>query len=402
MTSQATLVQDKLDVVEKSRANLLNWRGQFTPQFVAYILDSFSEPGDTVIDPFSGSGTVIQECSVKRMSAYGYEINPAAYAMSKFFTFANLPVTERQALLASLESKLLEFLAIFPNLPLLQDKHEFRERYSNLSDFAKDFFSHIANQQERILAVNTLLVAESRNRADIHSTILSAFQYLRKALLTLPYSEQVVSAHLGDARLIHEHCPVKADILLTSPPYINVFNYHQNHRAILETLGWNILRVAHSEIGSNRKHRGNRFRTVVQYCLDMEQALISFWHSLRADGVIVLVVGRESNVRKTPFYNGEIIKDIMTGIGGFREPINYERKFINRFGLRIKEDIIVSRKTPFAPTSHPAQQIARKHLEFALQSCPSDVQKDIGDAMNSIDEIAPSPLFDMKNVFSHA
>jgi hypothetical protein len=66
-------------------------------------------------------------------------------------------------------------------------------------------------------------------------------------------------------------------------------------------MGWDLLRVAPSEIGSNRKNRGNRFRTVVQYCLDMEQALISFWHSLKSDGLMILVVGRESNVRKLLF-----------------------------------------------------------------------------------------------------
>ena len=94
-------------------------------------------------------------------------------------------------------------------------------------------------------------------------------------------------------------------------PYINVFNYHQNHRAILEVLGWDMLEVAYSEIGSNRKNRGNRFKTVIQYCLDMELTLKSFWECLENDGLVIFVIGRESNVRKIPFYNGVIVKILL-------------------------------------------------------------------------------------------
>ncbi|MCI0447746.1 site-specific DNA-methyltransferase, partial [bacterium] len=331
MTGSSTiLAQDRLDVRKKSRSNLFNWRGQFTPQFVDYILDSFVKPDQTVSDPFSGSGTVLQECSAKRMNCYGYEINPAAYAMSKFFTMSNVPHSERQPLLSSLEEKLSRIAADFEDVPLLQNKIEFRQRYKNLIDFSKELFSVATNKQERILALNLLFMCEDRLGTDIRSTSLYAFRDLRKWALSLPYTERVISAQLADARLTHEHCPVKADVLFTSPPYINVFNYHQNHRAILEAIGWNILKVAQSEIGSNRKNRGNRFRTVIQYCIDMEQSLMSFWHSLTLDGLIILVVGRESNVRKTPFYNGAIIREIMARMDGFEEVTNYERKFTNR------------------------------------------------------------------------
>jgi hypothetical protein len=71
-------------------------------------------------------------------------------------------------------------------------------------------------------------------------------------------------------------CAPEAELIVTSPPYINVFNYHQNHRAILELLGFDLAATsAASELGSNRKNRGNRFRTVIQYALDMEAALES-------------------------------------------------------------------------------------------------------------------------------
>jgi len=34
--------QDKLNVTSKSRSNIFNWRGQFTPEFVEYIINTFA------------------------------------------------------------------------------------------------------------------------------------------------------------------------------------------------------------------------------------------------------------------------------------------------------------------------------------------------------------------------
>jgi hypothetical protein len=336
------------------------------------------------------------------MSGYGYEINPAAYAMSKFFTLANVPFSERQLILSSLEERIIRITAGLGDIPLLQKEVEFRNRYKNLIDFSKELFSIVTNKQERIVAINLLFIAEDRARADLNSTILYAFQYLRKSALSLPYTERIISAQLTDARMVHKHCPVRADVLFSSPPYINVFNYHQNHRAILEALGWNILRAAQSEIGSNRKNRGNRFRTVIQYCLEIEEALMSFWNSLGSDGIIILVVGRESNVRKTAFYNGAIIRDLMTSMGGFEDVTNYERKFTNRFGLNIKEDIIISRKTYPQPSKSHAREVALKHLEAALPQTTADIRDDIEDAISCLDEIEQSPMFTMKEILSDA
>ncbi|HRF93979.1 MAG TPA: hypothetical protein PLZ51_02230, partial [Aggregatilineales bacterium] len=81
----------------------------------------------------------------------------------------------------------------------------------------------------------------------------------------MPYSTMPIDVILADARAM----PVpqqSIDFVLTSPPYINVLNYHQQYRTSIESFGYNILQIAKSEIGSNRKHRSNRFLTVIQYC----------------------------------------------------------------------------------------------------------------------------------------
>jgi len=390
---QMELLQDKLDVKNKTRANLFNWRGQFTPQFVDYILENFAQNDGVVVDPFSGSGTVLLECARKDLVCYGYEINPAAYAMSEFFSFCNVVQDVRTEVASSFQSKSNKLLTRYDGLPMFSEKGSFRESYRNLLDFSQELFSQIDNASERILAINAFFIAEDYKNGNMESTVFRAIRYIVDCLLQLPYTDKLIAAGLGDARMLHKNCPAKANIIFTSPPYINVFNYHQNHRAILEVLGWDMLEVAHSELGSNRKNRGNRFKTVVQYCLDMELTLKSFWECLENDGLVVFVIGKESNVRKTPFYNGEIVKGIAKGMGGFKNIQNFTRTFINKFGIDIKEDIIILKKFDMQPTLSVARDISLKHLESSLSLVPEIAKGDILNVIDCIDTIQASPFF---------
>ena len=184
------------------------------------------------------------------------------------------------------------------------------------------------------------------------------------------------------------------DLILTSPPYINVFNYHQNYRAVTESFDYNILKVAHSEFGSNRKNRGNRLLTVIQYCIDMEESLISFWNSLKERGNIVMVVGRESNVRKTPFYNGEIVLELINELNCFEIIDKSERAFVNKFGKRIVEDIlVVEKKINVYPKTNIAKTVAKKHLVKTQSIAPKEVENDFIDAINKIEKVVASPIF---------
>ncbi len=396
------LNQDKLNVIDKSRSNIFNWRGQFTPEFVDYLLLTFSKECDIVIDPFAGSGTVLHECARHNLSCYGFEINPAAYAMSKFFTLANQPLNVRQLIASNLGKAVFSALDSYGEIPLIRKSQDYREKFSNLIDFAKSLFSIIGDKTLRLVAINMLFIAESRKNGNLQGGVNQAYNYIKSKLFELPFTEQPIHAYLCDARETHKKITNRADLVITSPPYINVFNYHQNYRALLEGLGWDLLKVAKCEMGSNRKNRGNRFKTVIQYCLEIEQSLNSLWHCLNDNSLIVLVIGRESNVRGIPFYNGSIIKEIMHAMGCFQDIANYERHFINRFGNKIKEDIIVCKKTSLEPEALTAREISRSHLKHALLKATGDVKKDIEEAIDQLYDINSSEVFNGKEVYNSA
>lgn len=393
--------QGKLDVLEKKRTNLFNWRGQFTPQFVEYLLNTFGEAGQTVLDPFSGSGTVLLEAAGKNMKAVGFEINPAAYAMSAFYAFCNIDIHERYNILKSFEDTLQEYTSNLNGEDLFVESSSYRVSYANFIDFCESLSEEMEGKSERIILLNLLFLSEKHKKLKLKESLGKSYNYIKKILIGLPHSDALIQANLADARNTHKYLDNEVDLILTSPPYINVFNYHQNYRAIVESFGFEILKVAHSEFGSNRKNRGNRFRTVVQYCLDMEQAIYSFWQTLKPEGKMILVVGRESNVRKTPFYNGQIVKEIIKKTGGFDILQVEERAFFNKFGKLIKEDIIIAEKNEhFIDVPKNGQQIADKHLKEALKITTGEIRTDVENALSEIDRILPSPLFDPASILN--
>lgn len=81
----------KLNIVEKTRANPFAWRGQFSPQLIEVLLKAYCLPNSIILDPFVGSGTTLLEAGHLGLEAYGFEINPAAFILSRTYELINHP-----------------------------------------------------------------------------------------------------------------------------------------------------------------------------------------------------------------------------------------------------------------------------------------------------------------------
>ena len=230
--------------------------------------------------------------------------------------------------------------------------------------------------------------------ARLESDLLRAVQEHAAIVKSLPYSKAVYEIYHADARSIPlpDRC---IDLVITSPPYINVFNYHQNNRPAMELMGWDLLHVAKSEIGSNRKNRQNRFLTVVQYILDMLDALREMKRLLKPEGRAIIVVGRESNVRGVRFKNGLLVAALAIGGVGFHLIMRQERKFINKFGEAIYEDIL-----HLVPTSKNtivgddfATTLAAWSLTEASRDAEEQIRNEALEARTRVHTVQKSPLF---------
>ena len=113
---------------------------------------------------------------------------------------------------------------------------------------------------------------------------------------------------------------------------------------------------------------------------------------------VVFVVGRESNVHRTAFFNGAILRRLAEDVVGIQTILQQERKFQNKFGNTIKEDIlhfIPSGITSPVPTLiiSRARKIGEEVLSIARQTVPADRRKYLEDAISRVQDIDPSPQF---------
>lgn len=314
--------QGELDIDNKTRSNLFSWNGQFSPQFVEVLLNFYAQDGDVVIDPFAGSGTTLCEAARKGISAYGMELNASAYHMAKTYELANKTISERKEILNSTEKILETILVEDEILPTIT------------CAIQEDISSPVSS------LLSTLIILLDLFNNELSLPLLhKKWLGLKKIVLEIPVSLNPIKVDMGDARKLNCYSDA-ADLLITSPPYINVFNYHQKYRRSVEALGYDVLAIAKNEFGSNRKNRGNRLLTVIQYCIDMALSLKEAIRVCKPNARMIYVVGRESNVLGYSFCNSQLIYEIATEIFELPFLLRQERVFKNRFGQLIYEDIL--------------------------------------------------------------
>ncbi|NCR12999.1 MAG: site-specific DNA-methyltransferase [Microcystis aeruginosa LL13-03] len=380
--------QEKLDIIEKNRANLFAWRGQFSPQLIETILTYYCPSNSVILDPFVGSGTVLLEASYLSLEAYGFEINPAAYIMSHTYEFIN--DSQKKEVLKNLRNIIdQEFpLRIF----------EVSDQVENLVDKLQNTRNMLPDRSKVLFDALVIILDVCKNKIT-QKFIQKKFSHLSNIITNLPYSQKPIRVGLSDARSL----PLKnnqIDFVVTSPPYINVFNYHQNYRQSAEILGWDLLKIAKSEIGSNRANRSNRFYTVVQYCLDMGDILKELARVSKQQARIVLIVGQESNVLGVPFYNADIIEKIGIKAKLFQKVLRQKRKFKNKFGKVIIEDIInfinLNNQVSQEVIEQISREVAFEVLESSRLFVSSENQLFLESAIAKVNNIQKTPILDKR------
>ncbi len=66
-----------------NRHSLCSYMGKLKPSIAHHLVDAFVPEDGRILDPFAGVGTIPFEASLKGMASYGFDISPAAVAISK-------------------------------------------------------------------------------------------------------------------------------------------------------------------------------------------------------------------------------------------------------------------------------------------------------------------------------
>lgn len=350
-------MQDKLDIKNKTRSNLLRWSAQFSPELIEHFLDEYSRPGDVVLDPFVGSGTVLVESARLNLECVGSEINPAAVKLSNIYMFCNLDLEEREQIINKFNVGVRNLVSI--------------GFVVSIEEVRKLIHSHYFNGQFEKIMLDSFIVLLDINKGSPsieRRKIYSAWNKLVQTILSLPEASNRITVLNADARKL----PIETnsvDLVITSPPYINVFNYHEQYRGSVELLGYDILDIAKSEIGANRKNRGNRFKTVTSYCYEISDVMRELCRVTKEGSRIIFVVGRQSKILGVPFFNGEIVSEIADKLTCIKLIEKQERKFRNKFGQLIYEDILhfanlPHRSKPTVTAATLAADFLSKGLEY--------------------------------------
>lgn len=392
-----SIPQSSLDIAERVRTNQLPWNGQFSPQLVEELLNAYAPPDGVLLDPFAGSGTSLVEAARQGLSASGIDINPAAVMLARVYEMANLDFESRDEVLDELRQRLDESIGRLRDAygPLFESQAQRTSNGEELKAALVEMWHQIPFGSVKDLAAALVILSDFHKKQLVAGSVYKALLRLEQVVRDLPETDQPITMHHGDARDLPAGDD-SVDLVLTSPPYINVHNYHQQFRSSAEALECDVLSVARSEIGSNRQNRGNRFLTVIQYSLDMTLALREMERVAKPDGRVILVVGRESKVRGTRFFNGELAAELASECAGFGVERLQERVFRNRFGNSIHEDIIHLLPTGETPGEKQAlaeaQNIAEQTLTAARPLAPAREIAGLEEAIERVGGVSPSPM----------
>jgi len=386
-----SISSDLINIEDKYRSNMFNWRGQFSPQLIESLLIHYASEGNVVFDPFLGSGTTLLESSRLGLEAYGCEINPAAHIFSKIYELINIDPAQRDISIIFIDTFITRYIG-----NSVKDNKTEHEKFIHDLLLLKNDADFVVNNiiSALIISLNLEITKFSYDKC------FKIWNNLKQNIKSLPFTSIPVKGFHCDAR----KSPLSnnsIDIVITSPPYINVFNYHQNYRKSVEKLGWDVLEIAKSEIGANRKFRGNRFITVVQYCMDLAEVYLELSRVCKSTAKIIFIVGKESKVRKTPFYNADLLISVAEAIG-FKKVGQQQRSFKNKFGQEIFEEVLrfECKETIIKHTDavEIARQIGINGLIKAKTYADNEFLSDITEAIEKAKSISVSPITKHKGV----
>ena len=235
------------------------YKGKFHPQMVRALLNIMQvAPGDTVLDPFIGSGTTAVETQLLGLNCIGVDISPLCTLVTRVKT---------------------ESVRIIERVIEYQRQYEVIARTAARSKTQAPQLGLEASDDERVR--NFFKVAEliahsdqtRRGRAFIQSFVRNikrmsaSIQDVLEVSRMLNLSPGAVDIRHGDARQL-KLSDSSVDAILTSPPYGVTLDYIENDAHAFRALGYTSSRIRENFVGlrGNKEHRLELYLEDIRHC----------------------------------------------------------------------------------------------------------------------------------------
>lgn len=329
---------------EDSRSFVHNfcwYPSRFIPVIPCHLIKSLSHAGDTVLDPFCGSGTTVLEALKLGRNAIGIDLNPIA----TFITSAKVNVLNRNNISIQIIETILkdiDHLNVYANS--INEINLFERESDLLVDNIPNILEnsawyhpltlrmlgHLYNsiiKIENIETRNLLLVFfisilipssshENKKPYTYYADNVKPKDHTFKNSLTL-YSKKLrsfcsdftssIDTITGIAEILTDDVrnlktciksDTPVDLVITSPPYLGVTDYVMGYRLVYL---WNIIKedytqVKRSEIGA--RWRRKQATGTVDYLNALEHFLFDAVSLLKIGGYICLIIGESKKYRE--------------------------------------------------------------------------------------------------------
>jgi hypothetical protein len=326
------------DLPEKERTKHVHrlhpYLGKFIPQLVEIFLRKYFAPGQTVLDPFCGSGTTLVQANELGIHSIGYDISAFNVLLSNVKT-KEYSVQRLSKEITDILSKFRDITHDIKKPELWENNLVIKDSPKNNDDYLTKWFAPRALNE--LLIFRDLINKGDYANKDLFKIILS--RAARSARLTTHfdldfpkhpqtkpywcYKHQRTCSPTEDAakfitrysidtmKRVQEFSLVRTQAkveihhensrnvkipfingVITSPPYVGLIDYHDQHAYAYHLLGLEDRRD--EEIGPAIK--GSNTKSKQQYLTDITQVFKNALNSMPSGGIFIVVAHDSSNL----------------------------------------------------------------------------------------------------------
>jgi len=290
------------------------FHAKFIPQIPRTIIEHLTKEGDTVLDPFCGSGTTLAEAKVLNRNVIGVDISPLAVLITKVKTTPISPDKIERLKLELYkmikEKKNKSVIPEFPNRDIWYHEKTLKELgniwgqilyYKEKDRDIFDFFT---------IALSSILKTSANrskhwNWAFIGDNVLPKINKYADANKLFQKSLESMEIGMCDFWKLHTKSKSKVlhmdtrnltkkvrggiDLIITSPPYCFAVDFNRYYRLSYYWFNWSIDENRDIEIGARSKRA--KKCGVDDYFSDMEICIKEFYKVLNHGGYCCFTLG---------------------------------------------------------------------------------------------------------------